>query len=75
VIRFALPTRSPVAIEVFDVHGRRVKTLAKGEWPAGFHAVNWDGRNGAGHRVHPGIYLYRMSAGSFRASRKLAVLP
>jgi flagellar hook assembly protein FlgD len=60
---------------VFDVHGRRVRTLAKSEWPAGYHALDWNGRDAQGRRVSPGIYLYRMEAGTFRKSRKLAVLP
>jgi Domain of unknown function (DUF1929)/FlgD Ig-like domain len=75
LIRFALPVKSSVTLDVFDVHGRRVKTLAKGEWPAGYHALEWNGRDAQGRRVSPGIYLYRMYAGPFHASRKLAVLP
>ena len=75
VIRFALPVRSQVALEIFDVHGRRVRSLARGAWQAGYHTLSWDGRDGEGQRVGAGIYLYRMTAGSFTKSRKLVVLP
>jgi hypothetical protein len=73
LIRFALPVKSPVKLEVFDVRGRRVKTLANGEWAAGHHALEWNGRDAVGRRVSAGVYLCRMEAGSFRASRKLVV--
>lgn len=75
VIRFALPAQSAVALEIFDVNGRRVHTLTRREWEPGYHTLVWDGRNTAGRRMKPGIYLYRMTAGSYRAHRKLAVLP
>jgi hypothetical protein len=75
VIRFALPVKAEVVIEVFDVHGRRVQTLTKGQWQPGEHALTWNARGRDGGRVAAGVYLYRMTAGSFRASRKLAVLP
>jgi hypothetical protein len=74
-IRFALPRPSFVTLDVFDLHGRRVATLTKREWQAGVHTVDWNGRNGQGRRVRPGIYLYRMEAEAFRATRKLVVLP
>lgn len=75
LIRFAVPQKSAVTIEVFDVHGRRVKTLVRGEWHAGFHATSWDGRDDRGRRLGAGVYLCRMSARDFQATRKLAVLP
>lgn len=74
-IEFALPSRMAVTVEVFDLHGRRVKSLTRATWPAGVHTVSWDGRDGSGSRVRPGIYWYRIAAGTFRASRRLVLLP
>ena len=62
-------------LEVFDIHGRRMKTLTRGEWKAGYHSVEWNSEDSQGRRVSPGVYLYRMTAGSFLASRKLVVIP
>lgn len=47
---------------IFDVRGRRVRTLAAGTLPVGGEAVTWtwDGRDEAGHEVHAGIYFYRV---------------
>lgn len=44
-------------LTVTDLQGRLVRTLAKGEFPAGTHSVSWDGRDESGARVAPGVYL------------------
>ena len=48
--------------------------LRQGRVEAGYHRVVWDGRDDRGHAVANGVYLYRLEAGSFVATRKLAVL-
>jgi hypothetical protein len=71
MIRFDLPRAAQVKLEVFDLLGRRVATLADAEFAAGFHTVPW--RTGA--ELGPGIYMYRVIAGEFSAQRKMIVLP
>lgn len=73
-IRFDLPTREQVKLEIFDPQGRRVARLANGWFPAGFHAVEWD-RRGERGVLQPGVYLYRIQAGAFRDQKKLVILP
>ena len=75
VIRFDLPVERPVTLEVFDLLGRRVATLADRTYPAGTHAATWDLRDASGTSVRPGVYVYRISAGEFRAKGKVSVLP
>ena len=74
-IRFELPVDSPVRLEVFDLLGRKVATVAETRYPAGYHAAEWDLRDMNGGRARPGVYIYRMTAGDFRAKQKLSVLP
>ena len=74
-IRFALPVAARVTIEVFDLLGRRIAALASGEYPAGTHAVDWNRRAVNGGAAPPGVYLYRLSAGSYREDRKMVLLP
>jgi hypothetical protein len=74
-IPFELPASVPVRLEVFDLLGRRVATVANGVYPAGYHSATWDMRDGHGASARPGIYVYRIVAGSFREERKLALLP
>jgi len=63
-----------VRLEVFDAMGRRVRMLADGPYPAGFHAQVWDQRDAQGRAVAAGVYLYRIQAGPFRDKRKMVLL-
>ena len=73
-IRFDLPVRARVELEVLDLQGRRVRILADRAFAPGRHEIEWDIRDPGGRRVRPGIYLVRMGAGEFRAARKMVVL-
>jgi hypothetical protein len=70
-IRFALPEPGRVSLSVYDVTGRRVRTLVDGPRPAGRHDVTWDGRTDSGERVSSGVYFYRLSSGGREAERKM----
>ena len=56
-----------VSLELFDIAGRRVRTLARGVLAPGPHTTVWDGRDGAGHAVGAGVYFVRLvtPAGAF----------
>ena len=46
-----------VAVEIFDLAGRRVRTVLDAESTSGAYAVAWDGRDSQGQVVRPGLYL------------------
>lgn len=73
-IRFVLAFPADVRIDVFDVAGRRVRTLRHEEYQAGEHEVPWDLRNEDGLGVASGIYFYRLEAGGKSIAKKLAVI-
>jgi hypothetical protein len=73
-ISFDLPQASAVRIVVFDASGRQVRLLASGQWPAGSHAVVWDGRNDGGRSVGSGIYFYAMQAGAWQSQKRMTLL-
>ncbi|GIV57334.1 MAG: hypothetical protein KatS3mg042_0247 [Rhodothermaceae bacterium] len=73
-ITFALPEASDVRLAVYDVLGREVARLAAGSYPAGTHAVTWDGRDATGAPVPSGVYLYRIEAGRFTQTRRMTLL-
>ena len=58
-IRFALPEASQVSIVVYDVLGRRVRTLLNEARDAGISSVAWDGMGESGSRLVNGVYFYR----------------
>lgn len=62
-IRFDLATAGAVRLAVFDVCGRRVRTLLDGSLAPGSHAVDWDGRDEDGRDMGSGVYLARLECG------------
>jgi hypothetical protein len=73
-IRYALSKRSRVTLEIFNLLGENVRTLINSEQPTGFHSVVWDGTTDAGISAASGVFLYRLTAGEFRATKKLILL-
>jgi hypothetical protein len=63
-IRFTLARAEKARLEVYDVRGRLVRRLLDGVQPAGPHEAAWDGTDGGGARVRPGVYFYRLTAGT-----------
>ena len=74
-ISFELASAAKVDLAIYDLRGRRVRDLSSGlAYPAGPNRVLWDGRDGAGRSVAAGIYIYRMRAGAYTASRRMTLL-
>src|SRR6185436_1749108 len=59
-VRFGLAREGDVQLELFDVTGRSVRTLAAGKQAAGEHTLTWDGRDRQGHEVQAGVYFVRL---------------
>jgi hypothetical protein len=74
-IRYDIPAGGAhVSLAIFDVTGRRVRTLVDSSLPAGRLSVTWDGRDDRGQGLASGVYFYRMLAGSFVETRKTVLL-
>lgn len=58
-------------VEIYDVTGRRVRTLVRGEFPAGYQTAIWDGRNERGLGVPSGLYVIRATTGGSSQSLKV----
>jgi hypothetical protein len=68
-IRYELPRSSEVRLSVFDILGREVSVLVNERRDAGVHEVKFDGSN-----FSSGVYFYRLQAGNFVQSKKLAIV-
>jgi flagellar hook assembly protein FlgD len=73
-IRFSLAAPGQVTLAVYDVSGRRVRTLVDEYRAADRYHVSWDGRNEAGESVASGVYFYRLVAGRFAQTKKMVLL-
>lgn len=77
-IRYAIPTSAgatEVSVRLFDLAGRLVRVLESGTREPGVHTATWDGTDEVGYPVGGGIYFYRIDAGRFSATRRLARIP
>jgi flagellar hook assembly protein FlgD len=60
---------------VFDVAGKRVRTLANATpFPEGRHCLLWDGRDDTGTRAASGVYFYRIEMGAERLTGRVVLL-
>ncbi|MCK5620044.1 MAG: T9SS type A sorting domain-containing protein, partial [Candidatus Krumholzibacteria bacterium] len=73
-IRFTVDRDGPVAVRVFDVTGRLVRTLVDRPLPAGSHAEGWDGRDTRGNVVASGVYYIRLESDRRTLTRKAVLL-
>ena len=71
-IAYGLPAPGHVTLRVYDVAGRRLRTLVDGEQPAGWREAAWNGLDENGRPAASGVYLYRLSAhGSVRTMKMI----
>ena len=73
-LRYDLPENSLVTITIYDMLGRRVKTLINQAQDAGFKSVVWNATNDYGKQVSAGIYLYQIQAGEYISTKKMVLL-
>ncbi|MDY0110818.1 MAG: T9SS type A sorting domain-containing protein [Candidatus Krumholzibacteria bacterium] len=70
-IKFALGTPGRAQLEIYDVSGRKVRTLLNAILGVGEHTVQWNGLGDDGHGVPSGTYFARLSSGDQISSHKL----
>ncbi len=70
-IEYNLPRPGSVLLVVYDLAGRKVRTLLQGVQPVGQNSVLWDGCDDQGRLVASGVYYYQMRADNQTASQKM----
>ena len=73
-ISYELLTDGIVNIVIYDLIGKKIKTLVSGFQTAGSKNVNWNTTNNQGQPVSAGVYLYSIEAGDFRQTKKMILL-
>jgi len=72
-INYELPVKGRVTLELFDILGRRVATLIDTEQPEGYYQYRFNAAETA-NGLASGVYIYRLRAGSFNATKKMVLL-
>jgi len=74
-IAFELAQADLVNLSVIDLSGRQVRRLVASQaYQSGSHSVTWNGRDDEGKVVAAGVYFYRLDAGTFQETRRMALL-
>lgn len=70
-IEYQLPRASRIEVAVYNLAGQLVRTLRQAQQSAGKYKLSWDGKDERGNNVATGVYLYRLYAGEFSATKKM----
>ena len=73
-LRYELPEDALVNITIYDMMGRKVKTLINDQQTPGYRSTQWNATNDVNSPVSAGIYLYMIQAGDFRQTKKMVLL-
>jgi len=73
-IAFDIAREGQVSLDVFNILGQKVKTLANGKYSAGSHTVVWNGDDAYGRSVGSGIYFLRMTTNGYEKTQKMMML-
>lgn len=73
-ISYSLPKSTDVLLQIYDIHGHRIRTLVDAFQLSGEHYAFWDGIDDQGNLMHHGLYLYQLIAGEFRSTKVMIFL-
>lgn len=74
IIEYQISESAPVSLTIYDLNGRTIRTLVNEFKPAGIYSISWDGTNNLNIPVSSGLYIYRISAGSFKTTKKMLLV-
>ena len=70
-IWYSLHKAGDVNLVIYDLTGRKIKTLVNDQFPAGIHNAVWDGLNNNGEQVASGTYIYQLKVNGLQFSKKM----
>ena len=74
MIQFDVPQRVDLVLSVYDLLGRRVKTLVKDNLDIGTYNVKWNGTSDSGEMLPSGMYFYELHSSEFHSVKKLILV-
>jgi len=73
-IKFGLDQDSQIRLNIYNLRGELVKTIADGFYPAGWHQLTWDATDMGGVSVSSGIYFYKLDDGQRTLKRIMSLI-
>jgi hypothetical protein len=73
-ITYDIPEVAQVTLDIYNVSGQKVRTLAQGQHEPGRYRIQWNATNDYGNPLSSGMYIYRIHAGDFVSVKKLILM-
>jgi hypothetical protein len=73
-VSFSIPERAFATLSVYNLQGKRIRTLLNGTSEAGSNQTVWDGTDSYGNPVSSGVYFYRLQTGGKVLTRKMVLI-
>jgi hypothetical protein len=73
-ISYALINSEMVELSIYDMRGRLIRTLFRGNQILGYHTMDWNGTDGQGKPVPAGSYIYTIQVGNEVKTKKMTLL-
>jgi hypothetical protein len=74
IIRYTLSSEGQAALVVFDLQGRKIRSLLSASQSEGQHEVRWDGKNDKGGLVATGIYIYQLKSKNQVLTKRMVLI-
>lgn len=74
LISYYVSSSGHLTLDIYDILGRRVRTLVSGDAEPGQYAVEWDGTDNDGRQTASGIYFARLSTGQYQTTHKMVLV-
>jgi len=73
-IGYSLSHGEHINLGIYDLKGRKIKTLINGKQSSGYYEVKWNATNDLGEAVSGGVYLYKIQVGQISETKKIILL-
>ena len=73
-LKYEIGSAGPVSINLFDVSGRKIRSLYNGIQIPGQHEVRWDAKDDRGRSMSSGVYLFNVNVGGKTQTAKTLLL-
>ena len=74
MINFYLPNNNYIEINIYDIKGKKVRTIYKGKLNSGYQSIKWNGMDDKGVSLSSGIYVLSLNYDNQVISNKMVKL-
>ena len=73
-IEFTLDKNDNIRLNIYDINGRKIRTLISGFTLSGSYSIKWNGTDYKGNNMPSGIYIYQLVSSTNSATNKMILL-